>query len=296
MSTIQESWYSQYLVCPDCKATLYIENNIQCSVCEYEADISSTVEIKPQKPLPLNLELPRKNSRHANDYLKTIDIRRPEMTYKGPSAIRDSSELMSEIQKYLKSNGAVLDLGCGPRDQAESIEYLGHKYVGVDYTNENADFLADAHCIPFKDSTFDCVLSYAVLEHLHNPFVALHEIERVLKPCGIYVGTVSQGEPFHDSYFHLTPWGFISLVSSASKLEIKRLWASHDTLRGLVRMGKYPRVIRLLLAIVDKIHLSIPILAPRKMRWSKEEKRLDVLYKTASICFVVQKSAHGDIG
>lgn len=287
---LKESWYSRYLVCPDCKQAINIESSIHCHGCGYITEISNTVEIKPKNPDSLYLEMSQISSMHASKYLKTINIQRPEITYSGPAAIRDSSELMSEIQKYLCSNGAVLDLGCGPRDQADSIESLGHQYVGVDYTNENADFLADAHCIPFMDETFDCVLSYAVLEHLHNPFIALHEIERVLKPGGIYVGTVSQGEPFHDSFFHHTAWGFISLISTASKLEIKRLWPSHDTLRALVRMGRYPKVIRCLLSIIDRIHMNSPFLAPKKMKWSVEEKRLDELYRTASVCFVVQKS------
>ena len=75
---------------------------------------------------------------------------------------------------------------------------IGYRYVGVDYSSSSADLLADAHSIPFGDNTFECVFSYAVLEHLHLPFLAIREIERVLSPSGLFVGTVSQGEPFHD--------------------------------------------------------------------------------------------------
>jgi ubiquinone/menaquinone biosynthesis C-methylase UbiE len=111
-----------------------------------------------------------------------------------PPAQRDSRELISEMIGSVLPNGRVLDLGCGPKDQAKPIESVGYRYVGVDYSSSLADLLADARSIPFRDSTFECVFSYAVLEHLHSPFLAIRKIERVLSPNGLFVGTVSQGE------------------------------------------------------------------------------------------------------
>jgi SAM-dependent methyltransferase len=198
---------------------------------------------------------------------------------------------MKLLSEHYGEAGTVLDLGCGPRDQAAPLEWIGFKYVGVDYSSPQADFLADAHSLPFKDESFDCVLSYAVLEHLHHPFVAIREINRVLKTGGIYIGTVSQGEPFHASYFHHTPWGFLSLISHASDMQPERLWASMDTLQSLSRMGRYPRVIKSILRIVDFIHSKVPILAPRKMHWSAKEKELDALFRAGSICFLCRKSS-----
>ena len=290
MHSIDESWYRDYLSCPDCRGELFIKiQSICCSKCSYISKLSGTAEIKPKSPTSVSAQLPRVMAAHPSDTLKTIEITSPEISYDGPSAIRDSRELMSEMKNYLGSKGLVLDLGCGPRDQAIPVHYMGYQYVGVDYSNQKADILADAHAIPFKDKTFDCVLSYAVLEHLHNPFICVSEIERVLRPGGVYIGTVSQGEPFHDSYFHHTAWGFISLVSSITTLQIKRIWSSGDTLASLSRMGRYPRVIRQLLKLIDKIHISIPWLAPRKMKWPERERRLDIIHKAGSVCFVVQK-------
>jgi len=196
---------------------------------------------------------------------------------------------MSEIKGYVAGQGDILDLGCGPRDQAAPIFYLGHRYVGLDYDNAAADLLGDAHALPFKNLSFDAVLSYAVLEHLHNPFVAIMEVERVLKPGGIYVGTVSQGEPFHASYFHHTAWGFVSAITAVTSLEIRRLWSSGDTLGSLVRMGRYPRAVRYMLGAINRFREVTPFLAPRKMRWPIREKQLDEIYRAGSICFVVQK-------
>lgn len=294
MNSNIDNWYREYLCCPDCRGSLSSSNkNLSCTSCNYScidnSETSVPLEIKPDKPSVLVAQLSRVIESDPNDILTEMDITRPVISYNGPVAIRDSSELMSEISNYLKTSGKVLDLGCGPRDQAAPIEYLGHQYVGIDYSNTAADILADAHTIPFKDETFDCVLSYAVLEHLHNPFVAITEIERVLKPGGVYVGTVSQGEPFHGSYFHHTSWGMISLISSVSKLEIKKLWSAEDTLSSLAQMGRYPKVIKFILGLIDKLHTSVPQLAPRKMKWPEKEQQLDKLHATGSICFVIQK-------
>ena len=147
----------------------------------------------------------------------------------------------------------MLDLGCGPRDQAPVFDYLKCKYVGIDYGGTTPDILADAHSIPFQPGTFDVVFSYAVLEHLYNPFLAIMEIDRVLKPGGVYCGTVSQGDPFHASFFHHTTWGFVSLIEQ-SGMEIRRLWGCYDTLIGLARIGRYPRVIRMVLWVVNTLN------------------------------------------
>jgi len=210
------------------------------------------------------------------------------MTYSGPSALRDSSELFSAITPWLTPDAKMLDLGCGPRDQAVVAEHYSLRYVGVDYSSPKADLLADAQSIPFADGTFDVVLSYAVLEHLYNPFVAIQEVARVLRPGGACVAVVSQGEPFHDSYFHHTAFGVLSVLQEA-RLRPVVMWPSYDTLHALATMGRYPRVLRGLIEVVHRIG-KIPLVAPRKfLHWSAREKAVDELHRAASICFVAEK-------
>ena len=280
-------WYTELLRCPDCKHELTVNDGYYCVECGFHDSSSKDLRTKAPHPLVLNLE--RTPNLDINSKLVDTECTGPEITYKGPLAERDSRQFMSLLSSLVPKNGSVLDLGCGPRDQANPIEYLGFNYVGFDYTKNKSDFLADAHSIPFKDESFDCIISYAVLEHLHNPCIAIHEVERVLKPGGIYVGAVSQGEPFHQSYFHMTPWGFLSLISLTSSLQITRLWPSMDTLQSLSGMGRYPRVIRFLIRTIDLTNKWLPFLAPRKLRWTKKEKELDMLYRAGSLCFCVTK-------
>lgn len=229
MSTCSSVWFENILCCPDCRSQIKYDGAFQCKQCGFVDKTGR--DLRQRRGSRCELSLPRKSTLIEDIELRRINITRPDIEYKGPQEGRDSRELMTEIMRHIKSRGIVLDLGCGPRDQYQSVSYLGHQYIGIDFSGDFADILADAHSLPFVDQSFDCVLSYAVLEHLHNPFIAISEIARVLKFGGIFVGTVSQGEPFHASYFHHTPWGILSLVSTTNSLKINRLWASMDTLK-----------------------------------------------------------------
>jgi SAM-dependent methyltransferase len=282
-------WFSEILACPDCGAGVRVESSaIVCDECSFLDDTGK--DLRPSRPRPYTLTLSTYLSLDVVQNLAALDTHKPDVTYRGPSAMRDSRELMSELSARVNTGGAVLDLGCGPRDQFIPLHYLGYRYVGFDYSNPAADFFADAHAIPFKPDSFDCVFSYAVLEHLHNPFIAIREIERVLKSGGFFIGTVSQGEPFHDSFFHHTPWGLLSVLASVPDLKLIRLWASGDTIGALARMGRYPRFVKRPLAILNSLNSKASWLTPRKIRWSQKEKEMDRLYRAGSLCFVIQKS------
>jgi len=80
-------------------------------------------------------------------------------------------------------------------------------YVGFDFlAGENVDVVGDAHKLTryFQgQEKFDLILSSAVLEHLHMPWVAAIEIQKMLKVGGyVFIET-------HFSYSsHERPWHF----------------------------------------------------------------------------------------
>lgn len=279
-----DAWFRQHLACPDCQRPL----SGDACVCGFRIPPGSPPDLRPQHPRPRTLEHRIGSTAFAE--LDAARIERPAVTYSGPRAIRDSSELFSAIADRLRPGARMLDLGCGPRDQAKPAEHYGLAYVGLDYTPSEADLLGDAHAIPFVDGTFDVVLSYAVFEHLYDPFVAAREVERVLAPGGVFVAVVSQGEPFHGSYFHHTALGVLALLRSAG-LTALQLWPSVDTLHSLAEMGRYPFVVRGLLGAVNRIDRALPFLAPRKFLYaSPREKSIDELHRAGSICFVAVRT------
>ena len=80
----------------------------------------------------------------------------------------------------------------------------------------DVDIIADAHFLPFKDSSFDIVYGIAVLEHLKRPWAAADEIFRVLHPGGHVVLESPFLNVIHDEhdYFRFTDKGIRSLFDS----------------------------------------------------------------------------------
>lgn len=116
--------------------------------------------------------------------------------------------MLRSVPKPDKQNQLMaLDIGCGLNRQRfkEGLTTLGYLPIGVDIDGPAPDALADGHCLPFRDETFDVIMSSAVFEHLKNPFVAMKEIYRVAKPGATIYLSIAFNEPFHISYFHHSP-------------------------------------------------------------------------------------------
>jgi len=76
----------------------------------------------------------------------------------------------------------MLNVGCGGRSNDKAC-YLGD--VRIDMKRlPPATMLMDAHFLGFRDSLFDRIVCFEVLEHLESPIKALKEFKRVLKENG----------------------------------------------------------------------------------------------------------------
>jgi len=94
----------------------------------------------------------------------------------------------------------VLDLGCGSGDSARAamIELLdygldlsGHQLRGAKLAAKYRQLCqADARAMPFANGSFATVLSVSVLEHIEGPERVVGEAFRVLRPGGVFVGTL----------------------------------------------------------------------------------------------------------
>lgn len=124
--------------------------------------------------------------------------------------------LLSHFPKADSTDATALDAGCGDGIHREVCRQAGYHWVGVDYHAVKAPIRGDVHALPFEDGTFDFALSVAVLAHVANPFVALREIRRVLKPGSTFVGTVAFLEPFHrNTHYHHSPLGALHSLRDA---------------------------------------------------------------------------------
>lgn len=111
------------------------------------------------------------------------------------------------IEKF--RDGLLLDCGAGRRP----VYYPNVvNYEIVDY--DTTDVLGVGEVLPFKDHSFDGVLSIAVLEHVRDPFACADEIVRVLKPGGKLLCCVPFLQPLHGyphHYYNMTGQGLRAL-------------------------------------------------------------------------------------
>ena len=81
----------------------------------------------------------------------------------------------------------------------------GIEIVGLDiYRTEFVNVVADAHYLPFNETTFDGVWIQAVLEHVINPNLVADEIHRVLKTDGLVYSEIPFMQPVHEGAFDFT--------------------------------------------------------------------------------------------
>jgi len=118
----------------------------------------------------------------------------------------------------------ILDVGCGPMFVSYSLvnnttnEYIGVDVMPADRLRKYRDFMrslgkatiieavrASAESIPFRNETFDFVLSLDLLEHLSKPRKAIGEIYRTVRKHGF----IAISLPLENLFQRLSRIGFI---------------------------------------------------------------------------------------
>lgn len=290
------------LVCPFCKKPLERTNKgAKCPHCqeEYIRTDSGALDLRlrRKKQCQLQFELGTNLLPESGFEFKVLQENPfPEIDFTGVKIpYHLSRELMSYFPKAKRKDSLMLDLGCGSTIHREICEYAGFEYVGLDYNSPNASILGDAHSLPFKDDSFEFMLSIAVLEHIRFPFIMMSEAYRVLKPGGRFIGTVAFLEPFHgDSFYHHTHLGTFNSLQYAG-FDIEQIAPSEkwSVLSAQARMGLFPRMPRPIYKA-----LVLPIYLLHKIWWKlghfithskKANERNRILKTTGAFCFIAHK-------
>ena len=103
-----------------------------------------------------------------------------------------------------KSWKKILVVGSG-NDPYRSLFGDLETYTRLDIVvNKNiTDIVADARNLPFKDSSYDCIMAIEVFEHLENPEKFVDEAHRVLKKSGVFFLSIPFMFHEHGNYmFH----------------------------------------------------------------------------------------------
>lgn len=140
------------------------------------------------------------------------------------------------VKRFINADSAltVVDLGCGAGNSYDMFRGISDKiqWIGIDIEESpevasrqrtDAAFISfDGINIPLDDNSCEIIFCNQVLEHVRNPRPLLAEIERVLKPGGVFVGSTSQLEPYHSfSFWNFTPAGLVELMLEAQLLPVE---------------------------------------------------------------------------
>ncbi len=109
-------------------------------------------------------------------------------------ALRHSLRMAEEIARYLPYKGKILDWGCGYGHMTFFMANLGLRVISCDVHCAALIFLEKIGfqnfvrigtvSMPFKDASFDAVLSCGVFEHVADYHKSLLEINKVLVKQG----------------------------------------------------------------------------------------------------------------
>lgn len=250
----ERAW--KVMACCHCGSRLgRVDSGATCLGCgtEFPRTATGSIDLRLRQPkpysLPLTLGAPLVPAGFSFGPLEEnatpeVDLRNLTVPW------HLTRELMSYVPCARNENSLMLDLGCGSGLHRGLGEHAGFQWIGLDYDNSKAPILGDAHSLPFDDQSFELVLSLAVLEHIQFPMVMAREVARVLKPGGLFVGTVAFLEPFHgNSYYHHTHLATFNTLQCGG-LEVLKVAPNRDwnVLEAHVRMGSglFPKMPRLL--------------------------------------------------
>ena len=123
---------------------------------------------------------------------------------------------LQHVQKYVKDDSVILDLGAGA-GELNKYNFKGgkRKIFGIDLdrrvgSNQTLDFgvIGDGNALPFKDKSFDLIFCIYVLEHVEKPAAFAAEISRVLKPGGVFMALTPNKFHYVPLIARLTPTWF----------------------------------------------------------------------------------------
>jgi SAM-dependent methyltransferase len=135
--------------------------------------------------------------------------------HNGSKAVR---QVLNELLTNSAQDAAILNIGAGHTRLDPRIKTLELKAApGIDY-------VGSVTALPIDDNSLDLVITQEVLEHVDDPFLAMCEIYRVLKPGGqayVQLPFIIGFHPCPDDYWRFTHRGIEQLARQASFREIR---------------------------------------------------------------------------
>jgi len=160
----------------------------------------------------LNLASPHHRGSHCYDFMDQESATAAGLIESSSVSSHSYTPEMLDLIAAVPSGNWILDCGAGYRStEFENVVLFEiEAYVSTDVRGV-------CERLPFKDNSFDLILSVVVLEHVKDPKAAVAEMTRVLKPGGKIWIDAAFMQPFHgypNHFFNMTREGLRSLMPS----------------------------------------------------------------------------------
>lgn len=205
-----------------------------------------------------------------SDKIKTEDVANPGLRAMVPWTVKDGT-LASALKRFQPNNyEAALDIGCGGGSTLEALAPYFSKLYGVDLAMYLLSPMAEKvafnkvdlnfDSLPYPDETIDVVTAFQVIEHLENPFLVAREVNRILRPGGLFIFSVPNPYQliFKIKYLltgNMPPWtkGNNHLLFLTKDVLTKTYLAKFELLETVYQHGTFPFVGRLSFLLGGKI-------------------------------------------
>ncbi len=165
-------------------------------------------------------------------FFKTLSLKLiPKFIFKflDPFVYTIEKELLKLSKQFDREGVLILDGGCGENKNKNLFKKA--KLIGLDnkigdtsWDYSKIDLCGDLNYLPFKDNSFDLIISIVTLEHVKDPLNVLKEIKRTLKKGGLLFLIVPFMWEYHqipNDYFRFTKSGIMNLLEKTNFKEIE---------------------------------------------------------------------------
>lgn len=161
---------------------------------------------------------------------------------------------LAYVEAAKRVEGRVLEIGTGTGYGVEFIAPHAERYVTLDKCRSeelpempsNVEFVQCAvPPLPFEDESFDCVVSFQVIEHIRRDKEFVREVYRVLKPGGRFIVSTPNRpmsltrNPWHVREYTAEQFGaLLSIFPSVEALGVggnESVWSYYEKNRESVR-------------------------------------------------------------
>lgn len=190
---------SDTIKCSNCQLNYPLINNIPVIINETES-VFSFSDFTKQRNLFFDISKKGKSVSFISKIIPSIggnNLKEKNFKFLETLLVNNNSE---NKPKVLVIGGSIVGDGMSDFVNSKSLDIL----EGDVSFGPRTKIIFDAHSIPYKDQSFDCIIAQAVLEHVIDPIRCVQEIHRVLKPNGIVYAETPFMQQVHGGPYDFT--------------------------------------------------------------------------------------------